>query len=115
MEVENAPPGLRVTVDGEAKELPLTLPAGTASHVLLFAAPGYESTEVHVDGTREHRSLVLAMKPLAQPLPEPAAEKKSPSPKRLTTGDATKPAAAKRGDKKLRKTGRGAEMSEEFE
>jgi len=113
VEVENAPPGLHVTVDGVAKELPLALPAGPAMHALLFTAPGYESTEVRVDGTREHRSLVLAMKPLAPPAPEP--EKKSPGPKKLAPVETARPAPAKRADKKLRKAGRGAEMSEEFE
>ena len=148
VEVENAPPGLHVTVDGVAKELPVALPAGPELHTLLFEAPGYESTQVRVDGTREHRSLVLAMKPLAQPASEPAAEKKSPNhrsaaarthghenektssaasappgkatqspaptPRSAADGPA-KPSTGKRGDKKLRKTGRGAEMSEEFE
>jgi hypothetical protein len=113
IEVENAPPGLHVTVDGVAKELPLTLPAGPAIHTLLFTAPGYESAEVRVDGTREHRSLVLAMKPLAPPAPEP--EKKSPVSKKLAPVETAKAAPAKRADKKLRKAGRGAEMSEEFE
>jgi tRNA A-37 threonylcarbamoyl transferase component Bud32 len=115
VEVENAPPDLHVTVDGVTKELPLTLPAGPTSHILLFTAPGYESTEVHVDGMREHRSLVLAMKPLAQPTREPAVEKKLPNPKKLAPTGAEKSAASKPVDKKIRKTGRGAEMSEEFE
>ncbi|HEX7499489.1 MAG TPA: hypothetical protein VF524_04205, partial [Polyangia bacterium] len=115
VEVENAPPGLHVTVDGVAKEMPISLPTGPERHTLLFAAPGYESTEVRVDGTRAYRSLVLAMKPLAQLASEPAAEKKSPGRKIVAAHVAAKPVIGKRGDKKLRKTGRGTEMSEEFE
>ena len=115
VEVENAPPGLHVTVDGVAQELPVALPVGPEVHTLVFEAPGYEPTELHVDGTREHRSIVLAMKQLAQPAPAPAPERKAPSPKKAAAEDAAKSAAGKRGDKKLRKTGRGAEMSEEFE
>jgi hypothetical protein len=52
------------------------------------------------------------MKPLA-PL-APNLEKKSPGSKKAA-GEATKPAIIKRVGKKLRKTGRGAEMSEDFE
>ena len=63
--VENAPPGLRVSVDGEARDLPVVLPFGSDIHTLLFEAPGYHPTEFHVDGSRASRSLVLAMKPLA--------------------------------------------------
>jgi eukaryotic-like serine/threonine-protein kinase len=62
--VENAPPGLRVTVDGTPTELPIVLPAGPDIHTLRFEAPGHHATEFHVDGLRESRSLVLAMQPV---------------------------------------------------
>jgi tRNA A-37 threonylcarbamoyl transferase component Bud32 len=72
--IENAPPGLRVSVDGVSKELPILLPFGPNVHTLLFEAPGYYPTEFHVDGARESRSLVLAMKPIVEGrTPEAAA------------------------------------------
>lgn len=65
VEVENAPPGLTASVDGVMKPLPIELPFGAEAHVLSFQAPGFETTELRVDGMREHRSIVLAMKPSA--------------------------------------------------
>jgi hypothetical protein len=80
--VENAPPGLRVSIDGEAKDLPVVLPFGSDIHTLLFEAPGYHPTEFHVDGSRESRALVLAMKPLAVGASaEPATEHETASKK----------------------------------
>ena len=65
VEVEDAPPGLQVTVDGVLKQLPLVLPYGQKMYSLLFEASGYEPREIRVDGMREHRSLVLTMNKLA--------------------------------------------------
>jgi len=62
VDVENSPPGLRVTVDGVLKNLPLTLPRGPQVHRLRFEAVGHEPYEVGVDGMREQRTLVLSMK-----------------------------------------------------
>jgi len=69
-------------------------------------------------GARTDRSRYLAAVAsleLAQPTREPAVEKKLPNPKKLAPTGAEKSAASKPVDKKIRKTGRGAEMSEEFE
>jgi serine/threonine-protein kinase len=81
VEVEDAPPGLRVTVDGVLKELPLVLPHGAEIYSLLFEAPGYEPREIRVNGMREHRSLVLTMKKLAATGPEVPAEKRVAAPR----------------------------------
>jgi tRNA A-37 threonylcarbamoyl transferase component Bud32 len=93
--VENSPPGLRVSVDGLARELPIVLPGGPDVHTLLFEAPGYHPTEFHVDGMRETRSLVLAMQPLAAAPPPAEAE---PDTKAAAEGDtpAVKPAKSRR-------------------
>jgi serine/threonine protein kinase len=62
IDVENAPSDLQITVDGVLKDLPLTIPRGPQVHRLRFEAVGYEPYEVGVDGTRERRTLRLAMK-----------------------------------------------------
>ena len=40
VEVEKAPPGLRVSVDGRPTTLPVRLPRGSRAHALRFEAPG---------------------------------------------------------------------------
>lgn len=67
-----------MTVDGVIKNLPVSLLAGPEIHTFIFTAPNHESTKVEVDGMREHRSLVLAMKPAVVPSAEPASGKKLP-------------------------------------
>jgi serine/threonine protein kinase len=98
VEVEDGPPGLQVTVDGVVKPLPVTLPKGTEMHTLLFQAEGFEPREIQVDGTREHRSLVLTMKPIPPP-PEYAVPKRSPS--RPASPAAQRPAKSKEKKAKL--------------
>jgi eukaryotic-like serine/threonine-protein kinase len=64
VEVEDAPLGLQASVDGVAAVLPVRLPAGPELHTLYFTAPGFEAIEIRIDGMREHRSIVLNMKPV---------------------------------------------------
>ena len=78
VEVENAPPGLQVIVDGQPGALPISLPFGSETHLLEFSAPGFDPTEVRVDGTRERRSLVVAMKPVAAQTHDGTVKNKSP-------------------------------------
>jgi serine/threonine-protein kinase len=75
VEIDDAPPALQVTVDGLPKELPLELPYGPAMHTLAFYAPGYDSTEIRIDGMRERRSLVLTMKKSAATTPAAGGQK----------------------------------------
>lgn len=79
VEIENAPPGLQVMVDGLAGTPPISLPFGPEMHLLEFSAPGFDPTEVRVDGTRERRSLVVAMKPVAAQTRDGVAKNKSPN------------------------------------
>ncbi len=85
VEVEDAPPGLHVTVDGMPKDLPLSIPHGPTIHTLFFEAPGYDPREIRVDGMREHRSLVLTMKKLLATNPDLTMEKK-PTNRRVVAG-----------------------------
>jgi hypothetical protein len=62
-DVENAPPGLSVEVDGRPGALPATLPSGPESHLLTFRAPGFKPEDARVDGTRS-RTIILNMQPL---------------------------------------------------
>jgi serine/threonine protein kinase len=62
IEVEDGPPGLRVSMDGIIKSLPLQLPRSTQTHVLLFEAKGFEPHELRIDGSRPQRTLVLGMR-----------------------------------------------------
>jgi serine/threonine-protein kinase len=95
VDVEDAPPGLAVTVDGRPARLPVSLPRGADVHHLTFAAPGFEALARELDGTKS-RTLVLDMKraapPPEAPPPEPAAAKPAakPAPK------GAKPAGGKR-------------------
>jgi serine/threonine-protein kinase len=86
VEVEDAPPGLQVSVDGVLRDLPIVLPAGPEIHRLLFEASGYQPREIRVDGMREHRSLVLTMRKSAAPESEAVAEKKPTSRHVATAG-----------------------------
>jgi tRNA A-37 threonylcarbamoyl transferase component Bud32 len=78
VDVEDGPAGLRVTVDGVTKSLPIELPRGPATHTLRFEAPGYEPRELRIDGVPEHRSLVLEMKPTIAGQRAVVTDKQSP-------------------------------------
>lgn len=78
VEVDHGPPELRVVVDGKPDTLPVSLPFGPETHLLEFSAPGFYPTEVRVDGLRERRSLVLAMKAVSEQKQDSAVKAKSP-------------------------------------
>jgi serine/threonine-protein kinase len=82
IDIKNAPPGLIVSIDGVVTDLPILLPAGYDVHTIFFEAPGYKSTEMHVDGS-EPRALVLAMKPVSA-TDQPMADDETASSARKT-------------------------------
>lgn len=113
VEAENAPPKLKVTVDGIPTELPVKLSSGPELHTFVFEAPGYEPFEAHVDGTREHRSVFLNMKPLPVAASERPVDRKPlvrsatrrPSPERVVASPPAStepPAASSQPDKKAK-------------
>jgi serine/threonine-protein kinase len=60
IDLESAPAGLSVEIDGSPGRLPVVLPYGTHMHVLTFRAPGYKPETAHVDGARD-KTIVLNM------------------------------------------------------
>lgn len=95
VEVEDAPPGLQVTVDGVPSTVPVLLPAGPETHLLRFVAPDYEATEIRVDGRHERRLVVLtkSVRPDAKPAREKRTHKvggEHAPEKWIDTGTATK-------------------------
>jgi serine/threonine-protein kinase len=47
--VDRAPPGLRVTLDGAPVSLPISVPRGSGIHRLTFEAPGHEPWSTEID------------------------------------------------------------------
>jgi serine/threonine protein kinase len=90
IDVEDRPPGLSVTVDGNAAQVPISLPLGAEPHTLVFRADGYEPMTKTLDGTKS-RTLVLGMRRTPEPAP-------AVPPASRGAGAATKP-TAKRGAK----------------
>ncbi len=84
IELEGAPDGLIVTLDGKPTAVPVAVPAGPAIHDLRFEAAGFEPRDIRVTGDRD-RSIVLDMTPVA--VEAPAAAK---LPDRRTTRTAPK-------------------------
>ena len=64
IELEGAPNGLSVTLDGKPTAVPVAVPAGPAIHDLRFEAAGFEPRDIKVAGDRD-RSIVLDMTPVA--------------------------------------------------
>ncbi len=75
LDVDDAPAGLTLTLDGATAELPARLPAGDQVHELIFRAPGRRARTLHLDGTQS-RHITLALEPApataAATSPEPA-------------------------------------------
>jgi serine/threonine protein kinase len=64
VEVDDAPAGLTLTLDGATAELPARLPAGDQVHELTFRAPGHRARTLHLDGSQS-RHVTLALEPAA--------------------------------------------------
>jgi len=81
IELEKAPAGLVVNLDGRPADVPVTIPFGPAGHELRLAAPGFKDEVLRIDGKRD-RTIVLNMqaKPISPPRAKPRehrSEKKS--------------------------------------
>jgi hypothetical protein len=64
--VENAPPGLQVSVDGEATSLPVRLPRDGTVHKLVFKVPGFQPETRIIEASRSEM-LALQLKPSKDP------------------------------------------------
>jgi serine/threonine protein kinase len=62
IEVEGAPPGLQITVDGDAASLPLRLPRDGAVHRLIFRAEGFQP-ETRIIEASKSEMIALNLKP----------------------------------------------------
>jgi len=71
VEVDDAPAGLTLTLDGAAADLPARLPAGDQVHELTFRAPGHRSRTLHLDGSQS-RHVTVDLEPAPATAPEPA-------------------------------------------
>jgi hypothetical protein len=67
--VENAPPGLQVSVDGEGGSLPVRLPRDGAVHKLTFKVPGFQPETRIIEASRSE-VLSLQLKPIKDPAEE---------------------------------------------
>ena len=79
VQINDAPPQLTATVDGQPAALPLMLPAGSEAHTVVFHAPGYGDRNLVIDGEAD-RTLMLGMARLPTPEPsetQPANERRS--------------------------------------
>jgi hypothetical protein len=72
IEVDGAPEGVEVTVDGEPNGLPLRLARDNAAHRLVFKAPGYEP-ETRIIEASTSQVIALSLKAIKQPDPQQAA------------------------------------------
>ena len=90
VEVDDAPAGLTLTLDGAAAELPARLPAGDQVHELTFRAPGHRARTLHVDGSQS-RHVTLALEPATTTTTTEAAK---PAPPRDHASDRRKHAPA---------------------
>ncbi len=102
VEVDDAPAGLTLTLDGAAAELPARLPAGDQVHELQFRAPGRRQRTLRLDGSQS-RHVTLALEPI------PAAATASDPVK------ATPPARDRGADRRRRAptTPRATELTED--
>jgi hypothetical protein len=71
IDLEEAPAGLVVQLDGQPAGVPLTVPFGLATHELRLEAPGFKGELLHLDGTHD-RTIVVNM----QAMPRPPAKAK---------------------------------------
>ena len=62
VEVDDAPAGLTLTLDGAAADLPARVPAGDQVHELTFRAPGHRARTLRLDGSQS-RHVTLAQEP----------------------------------------------------
>ncbi len=87
VEVQDAPPNLKVSIDGaELQAPPIHLVKGSGSHQLVFQAPGYRAKTMQLDASNDV-AMLLSMKRLARsqavverpeaPTEEPAKSKPS--------------------------------------
>ncbi len=97
VEVDDAPAGLTLTLDGAAAELPAHLPAGDQVHELTFRAPGRRARTLHLDGSQS-RHVTLALEPATASTT--TTEPSKPAPPRDHASDRRKhaPAAARPTD-----------------
>jgi hypothetical protein len=96
VDLEDAPAGLRVLVDGHVAALPVTLPRGASVHSLRFEAEGYETMSRTLDGSKS-RTIVLGMRRVpAAPaeIAPPAAPSRPPA--KVPAEKAKKPGGGKR-------------------
>jgi serine/threonine protein kinase len=63
VEVEGAPAGLKVTVDGDQVSLPVRLPRDGSVHKLLFKVPGYQP-ETRIIEASKSQVVSLSLKPI---------------------------------------------------
>jgi hypothetical protein len=94
VQIGDAPPALTVTVDGRPASLPLVLPAGPATHSVVFRAPGYGDRNIVIDGTGD-RTLTLEMSRLPASPPAPGATDQ-PAPDRPSRAATSGGAASRR-------------------
>ncbi len=106
IDVEDRPPGLSVMVDGNAAQVPISLPLGAEPHTLVFRADGYEPMVKTLDGTKS-RTLVLGMR--RTPGPAPAVP-----PVSRGAEAATKPAAKGRAKSRDAKGGKRGHATDLF-
>jgi serine/threonine protein kinase len=66
IEVDGAPAGLEVTVDGRPARVPLRMNRDNAAHRLVFSAPGYEP-ETQIIEASSSRIVNLSMKAIKEP------------------------------------------------
>jgi hypothetical protein len=90
VEVDDAPSGLTLTLDGAAADLPARLPAGDQVHELTFRAPGHRARTLRLDGSQS-RHVTLALEPDA-PATTPEPAKATPPRDRRKRTPAARPA-----------------------
>jgi eukaryotic-like serine/threonine-protein kinase len=78
VEVEGAPEGLRVTVDGDEASLPLRLPRDGSDHRLVFRAPGFQP-ETRIIGSSSSQVISLSLKPQKPAADSESAEDRPPT------------------------------------
>jgi hypothetical protein len=69
VEVEGAPEGLQVTVDGDGGSLPVRLPRDGAVHKLVFRAPGFQP-ETRIIEASKSQIVSLSLKPAKETPPK---------------------------------------------
>jgi serine/threonine protein kinase len=99
--VENPPPGLQVSVDGDAASLPLRLSRDGAVHKLLFKAPGFQPETRIIEASRSE-VLSLQLKPIKEPAEVEAQRARptvrTPTPQRGSRRRLPPRSAPRRGD-----------------